>query len=190
MVTSARMDAFQLERESDAMRDQYGRTDFGAACLLARRLVETGVTFVEVNSNGWDTHDNNFERTTNLCGQIDQPIAQLITDLRARGMLDSTLVVWMGEFGRTPKINPRGGRDHFPRAFNVALAGGGIRGGQVIGHTDAGGAAVTDHPVSVQDLFQTFCKSLGIDPTIENMSSIGRPIKIVDGGKPVAQLFG
>ena len=114
----------------------------------------------------------------------------LMADLKERGLLDSTLIVWMGEFGRTPKINPKSGRDHFPKAFNVALAGGGIRGGQVIGHTDAGGESVTDHPVTVQDLFQSFCKSLGINPTIENMSSIGRPIKIVDGGKPVEQLFG
>ncbi len=190
MITSARMEAFQLDRESEALRDRYGRTEFGSACLLARRLVESGVTFVEVGSNGWDTHDNNFERTTNLCGQIDQPMAALITDLKERGMLDKTLVIWMGEFGRTPKINPRGGRDHFPRASNVALAGGAIRGGQVIGHTDAGGDAVTDHPVSVQDLFQSFCKSLGINPALENMSAIGRPIKIVDGGQPVSELFG
>ena len=190
MVTSSRMEAFQLDQEPDAMRDRYGRTDFGSACLLARRLVESGVTCVEINHNGWDTHDNNFERTRNLCGQIDQPMAQLITDLKQRGMLDKTLVIWMGEFGRTPKINPRGGRDHFPRAFNVALAGGGIRGGQVIGHTDAGGEAVTDHPVTVADLFQSFCKSLGINSSIENMSAIGRPIKIVDGGQAVSQLFG
>ena len=117
-------------------------------------------------------------------------MATLIADLKQRGMLDKTLVIWMGEFGRTPRINPRGGRDHYPRAFNVALAGGGIRGGQVIGHTDAGGESVTDHPVSVQDLFQSFCKCLAINPTIENMSPIGRPIKFVDGGQPVSQLFG
>ncbi len=190
MVTSARMEAFQLDREPEAVRQRYGSGDFASACLLARRLVESGVTFVEVGSNGWDTHDNVFERTTNLCGQIDQPMAALIADLKERGMLDKTLVIWMGEFGRTPKINPRGGRDHFPRASNVALAGGGIRGGQVIGHTDAGGDTVTDHPVSVQDLFQSFCKSLGINPAIENMSAIGRPIKIVDGGQAVSQLFG
>ncbi|HVU89359.1 MAG TPA: DUF1501 domain-containing protein [Pirellulales bacterium] len=190
MVTSARMEAFQLDREPEAVRARYGKGDFASGCLLARRLIESGVTFVEVGSNGWDTHDNVFERTTNLCGQVDQPMAALITDLKERGMLDKTLVIWMGEFGRTPKINPRGGRDHFPRASNVALAGGGVRGGQVIGHTDAGGDTVTDHPVSVQDLFQSFCKSLGINPAIENMSAIGRPIKIVDGGQPVSELFG
>jgi hypothetical protein len=189
MITSAKMDAFHLDREPDAMRDAYGRTDFGSGCLLARRLVEAGVTFVEVDVNGWDTHDDNFSRVSKLCGQVDQPAAQLITDLKQRGMLDKTLVVWMGEFGRTPRINPRGGRDHFPKAFNLAIAGGGVRGGQVIGSTDAGGDEVADRPVSVQDLFQSFCKSLKIDPTVENVGSAGRPIKIVDGGKPVAELF-
>ncbi|HEY2840494.1 MAG TPA: DUF1501 domain-containing protein [Pirellulales bacterium] len=189
MITSAKMEAFGLDREPDAMRDAYGRTDFGSACLLARRLVEAGVTFIEIDVNGWDTHDDNFARVNKLCGQVDQPAAQLITDLKQRGMLDKTLVIWMGEFGRTPKINPRGGRDHFPKAFNVALAGGGVRGGQVIGRTDAGGDEVADRPVGVQDLFQSFCKSLAIDPAIENMSRAGRPIKIVDGGKPVAELF-
>jgi len=190
MVTSSQMQAFQIDKEPDALRDAYGRTEFGSACLLARRLVEAGVTFVEVASNGWDTHDDNFDRTSKLCGQIDQPFAQLLKDLKQRGMLEKTLVVWMGEFGRTPKVNPRGGRDHFPRAFNVALAGGGVRGGQVIGRTNDAGDDVTERPVSVQDLFQTFCKSLAIDAKLENMSSIGRPIKIVDGGKPVDELFG
>jgi uncharacterized protein (DUF1501 family) len=104
-------------------------------------------------------------------------------------MLDSTLVVWMGEFGRTPKINPRAGRDHYPRAFNVVLAGGGVHGGRVIGRTDAGGTDVQDRPVAVADLFQTFCKSLKINPTAENIAPNGRPIKIVDGGKPINELF-
>ena len=110
-------------------------------------------------------------------------MAQLITDLRQRGMLDKTLVIWMGEFGRTPRINARGGRDHYPRAFNVALAGGGIRGGQVVGQTDAGGEDVTKRPVTVSDLFRTIYTTLGIDADHENMSRIGRPIKLVDGGQ-------
>ena len=158
--------------------------------MLARRLVETGVTFVEVVQNGWDTHHDNFARVKKLGGQVDQPFATLLADLKQRGMLDKTLVIWMGEFGRTPNINPRSGRDHYPKAFNVALAGGGIRGGQVIGDTDAGGVEIKDRPVTVTDLFQTFCKSLSIKAEKENMSSIGRPIKIVDGGKPVHELFG
>ena len=190
MILSPQMEAFDLSREKDAMRDAYGRTQFGAGCLLARRLVESGVTFVEVGAGNWDTHFDNFSQCANLCGQIDQPAAQLVTDLKERGMLDSTLVIWMGEFGRTPRINPRGGRDHYPRAFSVALAGGGIKGGHVIGQTDPAGQEVSDRPVPVADLFQSFCKSLSIDPYHENMSSIGRPIKIVDGGTPVNELFG
>lgn len=190
MILSPKMEAFDLDRESDKMRDAYGQTPFGSGCLLARRLLEAGVTFVEVMSNGWDTHDNNFERTATLAGQVDQPMAQLITDLRERGTLDKTLVIWMGEFGRTPKINARTGRDHYPRAFNVALAGGGIRGGQVIGETDSSGTEVTGRPVTVNDLFQTIYTTLGIDPTHENMSKIGRPIKLVDGGAPVKELLG
>jgi uncharacterized protein (DUF1501 family) len=189
MVLSSQMKAFDLTAESDAMRDAYGRTPFGSGCLLARRLVESGVTFVEVSAGNWDTHDNNFERSRQLAGQIDRPYAQLIRDLAERGMLESTLVLWMGEFGRTPRINPRGGRDHYPRAFSVALAGAGIRGGQSIGRTDNGGVDVAERPVGVADLFQTFCHALRIDPSKENMSSIGRPLKVVDGGEPVKELF-
>jgi hypothetical protein len=189
MILSPRMEAFDLENESDKLRDAYGRTRVGAGCLLARRLVEAGVTFVEVNVDGWDTHEDNFSRTAERNAMIDQPMAQLITDLRERGMLERTLVIWMGEFGRTPRVNPRGGRDHYPRAFNVALAGAGIRGGQVIGSTDAAGVEVAERPVGVSDLFQTFCHALKIDASKENMSSIGRPLKVVDGGEPVMELF-
>jgi uncharacterized protein (DUF1501 family) len=190
MIQSPQMKAFDIASEPAAIRESYGEGEFASGCLLARRLVETGVPFVEVLHNGWDTHDDNFARTKKLCGQIDQPVAALIGDLKQRGLLDSTLVVWMGEFGRTPKINARGGRDHFPRAFNVALAGGGVRGGQVIGRTDDSGAAVEDRPVTVPDLFQSFCKSLRIDPSTENVGPNGRPIKIVDTGSPISELFG
>src|SRR6185295_16019670 len=182
--------AFDLTKETDKTRDAYGRHNFGAGCLLARRLIESGVTFVEVGLDGWDTHDDNFDRTTKLAGQVDQPFATLIADLKQRGMLDKTRVVWMGEFGRTPNINARGGRDHFPRSFNVALAGGGIRGGQVVGETDAGGEDVTKRPVSVSDLFRTIYTTLGINADHENMSRIGRPIKIVDGGQVIHELLG
>ncbi len=189
MIQSPRMAAFDLSKESDKMRDAYGRTKFGAGCLLARRLVETGVTFVEVDQGGWDTHDDNFTRTASNNSTIDQPMAQLVTDLKERGMLDRTLVIWMGEFGRTPRINPRAGRDHYPRAFNVVLAGGGVRGGQVVGETDAGGVEVTARPVTVNDLFRTVYTTLGIDADHENMSRIGRPIKLVDGGQVVRELL-
>ncbi|HTN74838.1 MAG TPA: DUF1501 domain-containing protein, partial [Pirellulaceae bacterium] len=128
MILSPKMKTFDIAQESAATRAAYGDSNFGKGCLLARRLVESGVTFVEVNLGNWDTHDNNFERAKQLCTQLDQPYAQLLKDLKERGMLEKTLVVWMGEFGRTPRINPRGGRDHYPRAFNVALAGGGVKG--------------------------------------------------------------
>jgi hypothetical protein len=189
MILSSQMRAFDLEQESAETRAGYGEGQFGLGCLLARRLVETGITCVEVTLNGWDTHFDNFPRTKELAGQVDQPLAYLLSDLKQRGLLDSTLVIWMGEFGRTPKINPRGGRDHYPKAFNVLLSGGGIRGGQVIGKTDEGGGEVADRPVHVADLFQTFCKSLHINPAAENIAPNGRPIKIVDGGKPVEELF-
>ncbi len=189
MINSDDMQAFDLAREPESIREAYGESEFAAGCLLARRLVEAGVTFVEVTAGNWDTHNDVFTRTRDLAAQVDQPFAQLIRDLDQRGMLDSTLVIWMGEFGRTPRINPRAGRDHYPKAFNVALAGGGVKGGQVIGETDAGGIQVVDRPVKVPDLFQSFCQSLKIDASTENMSSIGRPITIVDGGEPVAELF-
>ncbi|MFO0818452.1 MAG: DUF1501 domain-containing protein [Pirellulales bacterium] len=189
LVLSPQMTAFDLSKESDAMRDAYGRSQFGNGCLLARRLVETGVPCVEVSLGNWDTHDDNFDRCRTLSEQMDQPAAQLIADLKQRGLLDSTLVIWMGEFGRTPKINPRGGRDHFPRVFSMAVAGGGVKGGQVIGSTDPSGSDVRDRPVGVSDLFRSFCHSLDINADKENMSSIGRPIKIVDGGEVVREMF-
>lgn len=189
MILSHQMRAFDLSLEPETIRTAYGESEFASGCLLARRLVEAGVTFIEVNCRGWDTHKDNFSKTPQLAAQIDQPMAQLITDLKQRGMLDSTLVVWMGEFGRTPRINARGGRDHFPRAFCAALAGGGIRGGQVIGRVNEQGSEVIERPVTVPDLFQTYCQSLQIDAEHENISSSGRPIKIVTEGQPIAELF-
>jgi uncharacterized protein (DUF1501 family) len=189
MIRSPQMQAFDLSREPAKVREAYGQTSFGNACLLARRLVEAGVTCVEASLPGWDTHFDNFSTTRSLCAQLDQPFACLLKDLGERGLLERTLVVWMGEFGRSPKINPRAGRDHFPRAFSVALAGGGIRGGQVLGGTDRGGEDVTGPPISEKDLFQTIYKSLGINAAKEVMSPIGRPIKFVDGGRPIAELF-
>ncbi len=189
MILSPRMKAFDLEGEDSTLRDAYGRTAFGQGCLLARRLVETGVTFVEVRMGGWDTHQKNHEAVGKLAGIVDPGFATLVSDLKRRGMLDKTLVVWMGEFGRTPKINPNAGRDHFPRVFNVALAGGGIRGGQVVGASSPDGSEVKDHPVAVNDLLRSFCQSLKIDPAKENLSPQGRPLKIVDGGKVISELF-
>jgi hypothetical protein len=189
MVLSPRIKAFDLGEEPVKLRDSYGRTSFGQGCLLARRLVEAGVTFVEVQLNGWDTHQDNFTRVADLAGQADPGFATLVTDLKQRGLLDTTLVVWMGEFGRTPRVNPNTGRDHWPRSFNAALAGGGVRGGQVIGATNADGTDVKDHPVTVPDLLCSLCNSLKIDPRKENTSPLGRPLKIVDGGETVKKLF-
>ncbi len=189
MVLSPRMKAFDLKQEKDSVRDRYGRSPFGQGCLLARRLVEQGVTFVEVESNGWDTHDDNFKRVKTLSDSVDPAFAALISDLKERGMLERTLVIWMGEFGRTPKINGRTGRDHFPKAFSVALAGAGIKGGQVIGATSSEGTEVKARPVSVPDLFCTFYQALKINPRKENISTLGRPIKIMDKGQVVKELF-
>ena len=189
MILSPHMRAFDLAEEPAPLRDAYGRTPFGQGCLLARRLVQAGVTFVEVRSNGWDTHQQSHDRVGKLADQVDPGFATLIADLKQRGMLDQTLVVWMGEFGRTPKINANAGRDHFPKVFNVALAGGGIKGGQVIGTSNADGTEVKDHPVTVPDLLASFCHSLKVDPAKEMMSPIGRPIKIVDGGKARSGLY-
>jgi uncharacterized protein (DUF1501 family) len=148
------------------------------------------VTFVEVRLGGWDTHDKVDERVGKLADQVDPAFSSLISDLKSRGMLEKTLVVWMGEFGRTPKINVNAGRDHFPRVFSVAMAGGGVKGGQVIGSSTPDGTGVKDRPVNVVDLMASFCKTLQIDPKKENISPQGRPIKIVDGGSPVKELFG
>ncbi len=190
LVLSPRVDAFELEGEPSELRDAYGRNPFGQGCLLARRLVERGVTFVEVRTGNWDTHFDNFNRTAELVARTDPAFATLITDLESRGMLDNTMILWMGEFGRTPRINPRAGRDHYPRVFNAALAGGGVRGGQVIGSSTPDGTAVAERPVAVNDLLRSVCHGLKIDADKENYSGLGRPIKVVDGGQVVNELFG
>jgi hypothetical protein len=192
---SPRLRAFDITREPLQTRNLYGDSPFGQGCILARRLVEEGVPFVEVHSYhprasaGWDTHNNNFEVTKYLVDWVDPAYAALITDLKDRGMLDRTLVIWMGEFGRTAAINNNVGRDHQWRAWTLALAGGGVKGGRVIGATSADGTAVTQRPVTIPDLFRTFCHSLGIDADKENETPVGRPVKIVDGGAPVRELF-
>lgn len=189
--------AFKLDEEPSAVRDAYGRTRFGQGCLLARRLVERGVPFVEVTlSNvdgaaaGWDTHTDNFEGVKKLSGVLDPAWASLMRELDERGLLDTTLVVWMGEFGRTPQISSAGGRDHYPQAYSSVLAGGGILGGQVIGKTSEDGMTVEDRPVSVPDLLSTMCHAVGIDPMTQNDSDIGRPIRIVDpAAKPITEVL-
>ncbi len=183
-------DAFDVARESEKVRDAYGRTPVGQGMLLARRLVERGVKAVSVWMGGWDTHAANFTSLKDkLLPPLDQGFGTLVEDLHQRGLLENTLVVQVGEFGRTPKVNSNAGRDHWPKAFSVVLAGGGIRGGQVIGATDKHAAEVTDHPVTVEDLSATIFTSLGVDLNKVNHTPEGRPIAIVNGGKPVAQAF-
>ena len=189
MVLSSDMMAFDITQEPSSIREKYGTSSFASGCLMARRLVEAGVPFVEVSAGNWDTHQDNFERTGTLCNQVDQPFAFLLEDLRQRGLLEQTLVVWMGEFGRTPRINARSGRDHYPRAYNVALAGAGVRGGQVIGTTDPGGVGVEDRPVGTADLLRTIFQAVQVDADHENMSNVGRPITVVDGGEAVGEVF-
>jgi uncharacterized protein (DUF1501 family) len=189
MALSPRVKAFDLAGEPEKVRDAYGRSAFGQGCLMARRLVEAGVTFVEVQSGGWDTHSNELPALKKLIPPVDQGTAALLADLKARGLLDRTLVIWMGEFGRTPLVNLAAGRDHYPQAFSLALAGSGVRGGRVIGATDANGEEVVERPVTVPDLFCTFCKALNIDPRFENQSNVGRPLKIVETGTAVGEVF-
>jgi hypothetical protein len=198
MIESQAKNAFKLEEEAVEVREAYGRNRFGQGCLLARRLVERGVPFVEVTlaqvpgaGAAWDTHADNFDSVRALCEVLDPAWSTLLSDLRDRGLLESTLVVWMGEFGRTPNINDNTGRDHFPGAWSTVLGGAGIRGGQVIGDTGRDGMAVVDRPVTVPEFYATLCAALGIDHEKDNYTSEGRPIAMVDdGGKPVAELIG
>jgi hypothetical protein len=171
---------FDLTTEKAEVRDRYGRNLFGQGCLLARRLVEKGVPFVEVTLGNWDTHGNNFEQVKNLCGTLDAAWAALMDDLKDRGLLDSTTIVWMGEFGRTPKINQGRGRDHFPNAWSTVLAGGGIKGGQAVGKTSKDGTTVEERPTATRDMLASLCLALGIDFEKTNPSNVGRPIRIVD----------
>lgn len=189
MMLSPKLKAFQLDDESDKTRDAYGRSSFGQGLLVARRLVETGVPFVEVNRGGWDNHRDIFKSVSRLAGEVDQGLDALINDLSQRGLLERNLVVCMGEFGRTPKVNANTGRDHWPKTFSLLLAGAGIRGGRVIGKTTADGTEVAQNPVSVEDLFQTVCHAIGLDPSEELFSPNGRPLKIVDGGQLITGLF-
>ncbi len=199
MMRSSAAKAFELDEEPAAVQDAYGRNPFGQGCLLARRLIERGVPFVEVTLSsvdgsggglGWDTHAQNFDAVERLSRVLDAGWATLMTDLRTRGLLDSTLIVWMGEFGRTPKINESAGRDHFPNAWSTVLAGGGIRGGQAVGDTGADGEQIKDRPVMVPDLLATIVKGLGIDPTKQNVVDNGRPIRLVDPqAKPIKELL-
>lgn len=190
LINSPKIDAFQLNEEPLAVREAYGMNKFGQGCLMARRLVEAGVKFVEVSLDGWDTHQNNFERTKELLNLVDPAFAMLLKDLSERHLLDETIVLWLGEFGRTPRINNNDGRDHHTNGWATVVAGGGTRGGQVIGGTDEDGSEVVSGAVGVPDLFASLCFALGIDPDEENYSRSGRPIRVANDGSVIEELFG
>ena len=192
LMKSPRLKAFELADEPKASKDAYGNSQFGQGLLVARRLVETGVPFVEVRKGGWDMHNSLYEKIKPAAGDVDRGLSQLLKDLKQRGMLEKTLVICMGEFGRTPKINkrePAPGRDHWAKNFCAVLAGAGIQGGQVVGSTSRDGQEISNRPVEVEDLFQTFCKAMQIDADEELYTPGGRPLAIVDGGVPVKELF-
>lgn len=191
LVTSpAARKALALQEEPRKVRDRYGMHRLGQSCLLARRLVEAGVRFVTIPNGGWDTHADNFSRLKkDLLPPFDQAYSALLEDLHQRGMLANTLVIAMGEFGRTPTINPAAGRDHWPRVFPVAIGGGPVKLGRVLGASDRIGGEPVDRAISVPDLAATIYKALGVDYHKEYVTPEGRPSSIVYNGEPVAELF-
>ncbi len=189
LINSPNIKAFDLREEPTEIKEAYGMNRFGQGCLMARRLIESGVKFVEITLDGWDTHENNFERTKELLNAVDPAFAMLIKDLSERDLLDETVILWLGEFGRTPKINPNDGRDHHPNGWSAVIAGGGTRGGQVIGSTNEDGTEVITDPIGVPDLFASLCFTLGINYEEENYSRSGRPIRVVNEGTVIKDLF-
>jgi hypothetical protein len=192
LITSpAAKRAFDLGQEPDRVRDSYGRTTFGQSCLLARRLIEAGVQFVTVTDGGWDTHQDNFKSLKiRKLPVLDRGYAALLQDLHERGLLANTLVVWFGDFGRTPKVNPSAGRDHWASAGVACMGGGGVKMGEVVGATNQLGEFVVDSPVSPQDLAATIYHTLGIPLHTWYRAQDGRPIELVPQGRPVRQLVG
>ena len=190
LMKSSDLTAFDLNQESPEMHALYGKDSFNQGCLLARRLVEHGVRFVEVSLSGWDTHTDNFVRVPDQCAKLDQALSALLGDLEKRGLLQDTLVVLTTEFGRTPKINGNEGRDHYPKAFSSIMAGGGIRGGQIYGKTDKGGHEVVENKVFPPDFNATIAYGLGLGLDQVIFSPSKRPFTVADKGQPITQLFG
>lgn len=191
LLTSAQMEAFNVEKEPDAEKEKYGKNGFGQGCLLARRLVEAGVPFVEVDLGGWDNHTGIFPTLQNdRLPTLDKAMSALVADLSDRGLLEDTAIVWMGEFARTPRINAEGGRDHWARAWSVVVGGAGIQGGKAIGSTDEDGMQVVTEPYSSEDLMASVCHGLGISLETTFTSRNGRPMKIANSGKIIKDLFG
>jgi Protein of unknown function (DUF1501) len=190
LLTSDQMKAFQVRSEAQDVQSRYGDTNVGRSCLMARRLVEVGVPFVEVDFGGWDLHQNCFTTLDKKLPELDQAFSALVEDLAQRGLLASTVVLCMGEFGRTPRINGNAGRDHFARAWSAVVGGGGIRGGRAIGKTNADGTSVDTEPFSSEDLMASVCQALGISLQTTFTTPSGRPIKIANSGRVIGELFG
>ncbi|MCA9156307.1 MAG: DUF1501 domain-containing protein [Planctomycetales bacterium] len=190
LMTSEQMEAFKVTKEPKEVQDRYGTTGFGRGCLMARRLVETGVPFVEVSLGGWDLHNNVHQTLSQTkLPELDQAMSALTEDLEQRGLLQDTAIIWMGEFGRTPRINGNAGRDHWARSWSVVVGGGGINGGIAVGETNSEGTSVETEPYSAQDVMASVCKALGISLETTFTSRSGRPMKIANSGKVIRELF-
>jgi uncharacterized protein (DUF1501 family) len=190
LMTSDQMAAFKVDSEPQAVKDRYGTNGFGQGCLLARRLVEAGVPFVEVDLGGWDNHQNiHTTLSDQKLPQMDQAMSALVEDLEQRGLLQDTAIIWMGEFGRTPRINADSGRDHWARSWSAVVGGAGIKGGIAVGATNDDGTEVVTEPFSSEDLMASVCKALGISLEVTYTSKNNRPMKIAAGGKVINELF-
>ena len=190
VLTSTQMDALKVAGEPDSAKERYGENNFGKGCLMARRLAEAGVPFIEVNLGGWDNHQNIFPTLRdNKLPMLDQGMSALLEDLEERGLIDDTVVIWMGEFSRTPRINGNAGRDHWARSWSVVVGGGGMKGGIAVGETSSDGTRVETEPYTSQDVMASVCKALGISLTTTFTSNNGRPMKIANSGKIIKELF-
>ena len=189
LMKSSDIQAFDIAQEPENMTAMYGDSNFGQGCMLARRLVEHGVRYVEVTRGGWDTHDDCFNRVADNCLDIDKAIGALLRDLDRRGLLNTTLVVLTSEFGRTPNINPRDGRDHWPNAFSAMFAGAGIKGGTLYGQSDELGKRVVENPAKPEDLNATIAKLLGLATQDIHYSPSGRPFKVAHDGTPIMDII-
>lgn len=189
IIGSPQMETFKIDKEPQRIRDRYGDNSFGRSCLMARRLVELGVPFIEVDFGGWDMHTDIFTALEEKLPVMDKAMSALIEELNERGLYQDTTIVWMGEFGRTPTINPDAGRDHYAKAWSVVVGGGKFKGGQIVGSTNDRGTDVITEPFSSEDLLASVINSLGISLDIDFTSNDGRPMKIANSGKLINQLF-
>ena len=190
LMSSQQMEAFKVQSEPESVRERYGNTAFGRGCLMARRLVEVGVPFIEVDLGGWDNHDAIHATLQNQrLPVLDQAMSALVEDLSQRELLKDTAIIWMGEFGRTPTINGNAGRDHWARSWSVVVGGAGMQGGLAVGATDEEGRQVITEPYSAEDLMATVCQALGISLETTYQSKNGRPMKIANGGKVIRELL-